>query len=155
MSLGRGLIVRDGRPIISQFLFRPLIECFDAGPLANPGPTVMYPGYLGDVCILYLCLLQRSGGVRNIGLRADLDGTTIEISRGGALADLADNTIYYAYINSETYTGVNNDFHLYTVDRTLYGGDESVYAQSFGNITVQVNQADVDNMYVWIRYVQL
>jgi len=138
------MIIKSGRPTLPQFRYRDVINEFDAGPLASPGPTTFFADFLGDVRILYVTLRHVSGGAKTLQLNATLDGTTI-----GTGAALNDNTLYYVFISPTGQT------HSYTTDRTLYSADESQYAQSFGNLSITAGNPDIDNVRLIVRYVQL
>ena len=117
---------------------------FDAGPLAFPGPVVFYAGYLSDVRIEYVTVIHVSGAAKVLTVNAMLDGTAI-----GTGANLNDNTLYYVYLAPTA------DAHLYSVNRTPYAGDESKFAQSYGNLTITPGAVDIDNVRLIVRYVQL
>lgn len=144
MSLSRGLIIYDGKPLVPQFLYRDVINVFDAGPLPNPGPTVFYGDFIGDVVIKYVTLVHVSGAAKTLGLNVTLDGNVLTGTRG-----MVDNTVYYGTVNPR------GDNIVWDTDRVLFCSDTTQYAQSFGNISVPVGSAGVDNVRLIVRYDQL
>lgn len=91
MSLTRGMIIKDGRPIMPQWMDRGRVRYFNAVPV-NGTYYVAFP-WTGDVRILYISVRHVSGAGRDIRCRVSSDGNVY----ASASINQNNNTWYYWY----------------------------------------------------------